>query len=649
MTAEARITARDATGRVFDQVAQKMKGVERASKGLNASMIGAASRTQSMISAILPTAAVGAAIADGVRRAAELERTTTRLGITSEATAAQVAKAQAVFSRVGPAYGVTSREVASAAEQYVAAGLSLETATGSMDATLRAAKATGSEVNDITSAGISLMQQFGVSVDELPAAFDRMSKSAKLGSFEVKDMARELPAILSAASRAGLTGLDGEAQVLTDLQMVRKVTSSGSEAANRYFNLLTKIYSPETSRNFKKYNVDYLKEIEKGRKAGVNAVDTTLGLIQKLTAGKNKTEKEGILGALFGDMQVGQALVGLLSNLDERARVLKETLGGAAGSIDKDLGKVLDTTASKMERFGANWDRLMTRIGSGAATVLNPVLESINRTADAVEGHDPDYRKKPPQTDAEKKGNRYFNLLFNGVDSTDWPSDVRERQARERGDANLDAGLKSANRAAWLDVVGEGQAAVDRANNPGLPESWYTSRRDRRYRSHDRSQGLEYDRLRANRMSREYAEGQGMLAAARAAQERQARVSGAFTPGPFSGVLPGGFGFGAFGTQGRDAVVGGVPAPGVPMPLARSEPTVQAIASLEEAMKTGAVKATLEGQATIVIALDPALRAQLNAATAGPNIAVTTNGPGSTGSSSPDAAAPARHVGRGDL
>src|SRR3954451_9379118 len=214
MTATAVISAKDATGNVFGQVASKMRKLDQQARAVGKNMAPAAMAPQTnaanmlsaslmigMPSRFIAPAAMAVAAKKSVDNFNSLETSMTKLGVTAEASDDQVQKAMQAFRRQGPPLGVTAKEMAEAANQFVAAGLSFDESVKAVQPAVKAAKASGGEVKDLSDAGISAMQQFGFQANNLERAFEIMAKAGKLGRVELKDMAKLMPTVGVGAKR----------------------------------------------------------------------------------------------------------------------------------------------------------------------------------------------------------------------------------------------------------------------------------------------------------------------------------------------------------------------------------------------------------------------------------------------------------------
>ncbi len=281
-----------------------------------------------------------------------------------------------------------------------------------------ASGASGEELSQIVVKGIS-QRQF--TADEAQFAIDKAIKAGEAGQFELKDMARWLPQIISAGK--GMKGMSGFEAHLANLQAVAQVTGSNDQAGNAYFNLLGKITSTDAANNFKKAGVTLAPALAKARMEGVDPVTAFIELIEKKVVGKNKNfralqkklaatsdknERRQLMeqaaeilqgGAIGKIIQDREALLGLVGVMNGRETIkdVRGQLANAQGATDTSYRVMTSTTAYQQERLANekdiatsgffNWIKkpLDSLLGWGADTARdNPVLASSAMGAGAV-------------------------------------------------------------------------------------------------------------------------------------------------------------------------------------------------------------------------------------------------------------------------
>jgi len=246
--------------------------------------------------------------------------------------------------------------------------------------------ATGASANplDIAELSSALYGQGVVKSDrELKTALNMITASGQAGGFEIKDLSKHLPGQLAVGKSAGMTGLDGLQKILTMNQAAVLTSAGNDDAGNNVKNLLSKLASSDTAKDFEKSGRgDLAQFLVKQRLKGIDAVDAWQNLIDKeaekspvlktaltkLKASKDKTEQasliesisqlsEGnVIGQFFQDMQARSALFGM-RNKD------------VVGRVDSAIGK-------NRTEFGANDVNWETMAGTTSAQVRNAEQEA---------------------------------------------------------------------------------------------------------------------------------------------------------------------------------------------------------------------------------------------------------------------------------
>ena len=383
MEARAIITARDGTGRVFQQIAGKMRGLDRSSAAMNHRMASTSAAMGTMFAGVSRFLAP-AAFAYGAKRSvdnfAQLETAITKLGVTAEASDRDVAQAMETFRRQGPPLGATAQQMADAAQVFSAAGLDFNTAVAAVPGTVKAAKAAGGGIDDLSGAGVAAMQQFGFTADRLERAFEIMAQGGKVGRVELKDMARLMPLAGAGAKRLGLNSEQGLAKTVAALEIIRESVGTADEAATIWQNVVQKTFSSETQKNFAKAGVNLEKSIKTGAKKGQDALEVLLDETWKLTKGDPFK-----IAKLFPDQQ---AQLGIQTLLQQRGKFVQTTAGilkDSTGVIQRDYERMAKTTEETFARLSSSFDRAIGKLGQSLAPAAGGLADTITKFLDEVD------------------------------------------------------------------------------------------------------------------------------------------------------------------------------------------------------------------------------------------------------------------------
>ena len=293
---------------------------------------------------------------------------------------AQISKSN---ERLAIRYGYGQRDVNDARQVYAAAGIDLASQENVLDPTLKASKAGDSTGGTIASAVISAKQNMGVKDSEIPAALDMMAKGAKLGRFEVDAMAKNFPALGTMLAGTGREGLQGWAELVALSQVVRMGSGSQEEAATNLQNLLSKVTSKDTVKNFDEAGVSLPDLRARAEKEGKPYLTAVMDEVMRLTGGDQFK-----IGELFGDQQAGLALKPLLTNRETYESFLSQILNDSAGSVDKDYNFLKDLPKERADRRGAALEATGSKIGEAYDRQVGPIADR------AVRLINPDYNRQ---------------------------------------------------------------------------------------------------------------------------------------------------------------------------------------------------------------------------------------------------------------
>lgn len=336
------------------------------------------------VGAIYGGARVAGAVKQSFQDFAELDRRLTRLGITAEATKAQVEGATLKVREIARQYAVPVEDVLKGLESLVTQGKELPEALAMMDAITKSSQASGASAEDMANSAGVMLTNLKFKVEDLPTAFDQLAYAGKKGQFELRDMAKYLPELASNWANVGQEGIAKLADLAAATQIVRKQTGSAEKTFNGIRDLLTKIYSPEVERNFKKLGVDLPAGLKKGAKEGKPLLDVVTELTEKAIKGDLSQ-----LPKLFGEID-SRAAISALINLKAELRSLRaEIQTKAAGTINNDIVQVTNDAQASIDRLSNSWSAAGIAVGKfvAEATPAVPLLESIARGIDGARSY----------------------------------------------------------------------------------------------------------------------------------------------------------------------------------------------------------------------------------------------------------------------
>ncbi|MFN3440833.1 MAG: phage tail tape measure protein [Rhizobium rosettiformans] len=309
----------------------------------------------------------------------DLNREIASVAITADMKSPEgMARIKGSNEKLGIRYGLTQQSVNTARSDYTAAGLGFGQQEQILEPTLKAAVAQNASPSTIANSVVSMLQNLGIKEAEIPQALDMMAKGTDLGRFEVEAFAKNLPKLATMYSGTGRQGLPALAELVTAAQVV--MTSSGSQdiAANNLDNLIGKLSSPDTVKNFSDAGVD-LEEIKKrSTERGTPYMLDVVDEVMRVTGGN-----EFRIGELFGDKEAKMALAPLIDKRELFDQWLAQIRDGSAGMVDSNFNFRETTSAQQAARraaavevtgnkVGEAYDRQMSPLADRAVRIINP-------------------------------------------------------------------------------------------------------------------------------------------------------------------------------------------------------------------------------------------------------------------------------------
>lgn len=290
--------------------------------------------------------------------------------------------------------GGTREQSVATLDKLIASGAfsDINEATALLPVLTRAGTASNADPALLADIAIRAKQTFGLTNTSL--ALDQAMKAGQLGGFELKDMAKWLPAQMAAARQSGLKGDEGFRVLLAANQATAITAGTKDEAGNNLVNLLAKINSRDTAMDAQRLGIDLSGSLAAARGKGVNSLDAFANLVEQIVgkdqryvalrakAQSAKGDEQRASYEAMGDILQGssigkivqdrQALMALLGIMNNRSYMtsIRGQLGSAQGTADDAFGLISDTPSYKAEQLAAE-----KAIGMQAAlNKVNPLL-----------------------------------------------------------------------------------------------------------------------------------------------------------------------------------------------------------------------------------------------------------------------------------
>ncbi len=272
----------------------------------------------------------------------------------------------------------------------------------------KAATGSGADPSDIAKIVIAGKQNMNMSNDEIKKFLSQSITAGNLGGFELKDMARYLPEQMASYAANGMKGMPGAQDLLAYNQVSRITAGNSDQAGNNLVNLLNKINSQDTARDFAKQGIDLTGSLASARSKGVGTLDAFMALVDKVAskdpqykslkskaAGQNGTDQKQTIDAMMDlyeqkgigmTVQDRQAMAALLAARQQKGKLneVRNAVRADNGTqIDTNYNVVRSTSSAAAESLANAKDASASNLLSGGDSVIQRVLNGASSLATA--------------------------------------------------------------------------------------------------------------------------------------------------------------------------------------------------------------------------------------------------------------------------
>ncbi|MDO5940644.1 phage tail tape measure protein [Burkholderia cepacia] len=347
--------------------------------------------------------ALGAPVVQSVKLAAGFQDQMRDIAITGEFSKAEEAKIASTVRGAAIAWNQTQSEIGRGLGVLVAGGIQDAKALEHYAPVMaKAASATRASMDDLGSVAIALNDNLKVGEDGFEGALNMLAYAGKRGQFEIRDMAKWLPALSPSFQALGVTGKEAVAEIGAALQIARKGAGSNDEAANNFKNFLQKITAPDTLKDFEKAGIDLKSSMMNLRARGLTPVQSMLAIItqymqskgpaasgqfQQAMSIKDDKERQAALqrlseayklGELFQDMQAMSFIRPAIANQGEMKDIQQGSMTAAGkGLLDADFRKRMEGATEQFKAFKIGLVDIGITIGDALLPPLTELLQEV--------------------------------------------------------------------------------------------------------------------------------------------------------------------------------------------------------------------------------------------------------------------------------
>jgi TP901 family phage tail tape measure protein len=415
-----------AMNRDYERLGQTIDAVRKRQEALGAAM----ARRQALVDerqrlggeimgTYATTAAVGVPALSAVREAAGFGDAIKDIAIIGELSREQEQVLGSSLRAIARETNQTARDMAAGVSMLIANGMEANKAAEQARLLGKFTTATRASMDDAARMMVSF-DLLGVSAKDMELAFAQAAKAGKLGSFEVRDMAKWFPQLGGYMKAVGITGNEAVVNMASRLQIAMRTAGSTDEAANNFRNFLAKLTSPDTRKDFEKLGIDLQGSMLRAARRGMDPIEAGIGIIMDKMAQRSpkvvaelkalsdeiakiqdpaqraaelerrRTMIESLgqragLGQMFQDMQAMSYLLAEIQNRDDLKKIQTETAtgNGASGksALEEDYAKRMESPIEQFKRLKIELQDLAMTVGDA---LLPPLLEIVRAVQPVV-------------------------------------------------------------------------------------------------------------------------------------------------------------------------------------------------------------------------------------------------------------------------
>lgn len=363
------------------EIEYKGDGAKQAQQDLGKTSKAAKGSGNELNSAANKAGVAGFVIAGGfalaAKTAGDFEAKMSGIAAVSGASEAQLEQLRSKSLQLGKDTQFSASESASAIEELIKAGISVEDVmAGAADATVALAAAGGVDMPTAATIASNAMNQFNLTADDMTNVVDKIAGAANGSAIDVTDLGQSMSQVGAVANLAGLNFED----TATAIAEMGNAGIKGSDAGTSLKSMLMNL-QPETDKQ-----IGLMKDLGLMTKDGSNlfydqegrlkSLRDIQGILAKSTAGMTKEQKQMALQTLFGSDGIRAAAI----LADEGAK--------GYDKMSESMSKVsaADVAAKRMDNFNGSMEQLKGSLETAGIVVGTLLIPALREVVDNVTG-----------------------------------------------------------------------------------------------------------------------------------------------------------------------------------------------------------------------------------------------------------------------
>lgn len=367
------------TARGVIEIEYNGNGVTQATRDMRGMGGTAMDSSEKMSRAGGQVATAGAVIAGGlalaVNSAADFEKRLSAVQAVSGASAEEMEVLRDKSLQLGKDTQFSASESASAIEELVKAGISVQDVmNGAADATVALAAAGEVSMPEAAAIASNAMNQFNLAAKDLPGVADAIAGAANASAIDVSDFGYSLSQVGAVANLAGATFDD----TATAIALMGNAGIKGSDAGTSLKAMLMNL-QPTTEKQ-----KDLMEALGIVTEDGANkfydaegnlrSLADISGVLSKALEGQTKQQQQATLETLFGSDAIRAAAI-MANNGAEGFDKMSESMGKVTAA--EVAATRMDNLQGSIEQLKGSLETLMIQIGA-------PLLNGVRAVVDGI-------------------------------------------------------------------------------------------------------------------------------------------------------------------------------------------------------------------------------------------------------------------------
>ena len=291
---------------------------------------------------------------------------------------AHMGRFSASIRKMSKEFGVGTDELASGLYQILSATIPAEDAIGVLEASTKAAIGGITDVATATDAIVGILNAYKMEASEAGDVSDALFMTVKRGKLTYEELANSIGTATAFAKQAGIP----IEQLGATLALVTTNNIKADKAINGLRQGLSSMMKPATE-------ADKIFKSLFGETFDISAIQKAGDFIQFLKEIKLRTDalstgpRENALVRLFGDIRAGQALLGVVDNV-EALTLNMDYMANKAGIADKQFQKFNSTIGKQFDKLVQSAKDMMLELGISLVHVMRDWMESLMETIETI-------------------------------------------------------------------------------------------------------------------------------------------------------------------------------------------------------------------------------------------------------------------------